>query len=175
MDREIFPLRRTDRPGVKPSRHWLDLLLVADDGLPIIGELKIRQDKPTYFAFVQSLAYAVELSSAAQLDRLRRHYQDHGLRLPADGPFLDIYLIAFEPPARGKYRQRSFEATEAISKRMMADGRCMLDRQADRVCGSEGGEQPARVREALRLRRLSITALSLKREPPPEGGGSRCA
>jgi hypothetical protein len=119
LDREIFPLRSTDKDLPHAARRWLDLLLVNSDGTPIVGELKIQGDKPTYFAFVQALMYAVELTSPDQLERLKQHYPMAGFGWPADGPYVDIYLIAFDPPKTGKYRERSFHATEKISKHLV--------------------------------------------------------
>jgi hypothetical protein len=124
VDREIFPLRSTRKDGPRAARRSLDVLLASGDGLPIVGELKIRQDKPTYYAFIQALMYAAELSSPPQRDRLASLYREAEFRWPAGGPFLDLYVIAFEPPIRGKYRQRSYEAVEKISEQMVGDPRC---------------------------------------------------
>jgi hypothetical protein len=121
--REVFPLRQTEKEGARPERRWLDLLLISDDGYPIAGELKIRGDSLTYFAFVQALMYAAELSSASQLRRLAQHYDTAGFREATQGPVIDIYLIAFEPPTTGDYREPSFKATKKIIEQMVQDER----------------------------------------------------
>ena len=120
-DREIFPLRQTKRGGPRPARRSLDLLLVSNDGLPIVGELKIRTDRATYFAFVQALMYAVELSSPAQRKRLAKYNEDAGFEWPSDGPYMDVYLVALEPPSTAvdNNRSRSFEATKRISEELV--------------------------------------------------------
>lgn len=123
VDREIFALRTTAADGPRPRRRSLDLLLVSRDGRPIAGELKLGADKPTYFALVQALMYAAELSSPAQRERLMKHYPDADFAFPEGGPFLDVYLIGFDPPTKGKYRERSFEATRSISSKLVKDTR----------------------------------------------------
>ena len=123
VDREIFALRTTKSDTDRPRRRIMDLLLVSRDGLPIVGELKIGTDKPTYFALVQALMYAAELSSPAQRERLMKHYPDADFAFPKGGPFLDVYLIGFDPPSKGKYRERSFEATRSISSKLVKDTR----------------------------------------------------
>jgi hypothetical protein len=121
--REVFPLRQTVAGGPRPSRRSLDLLLASDDGLPIACELKIRDDTPTYPALIQALMYAIELSSESQRARLDEHYPAT-FKWPVDGPFIDVYLIAFEPPERGRFRSRFHEATKTISAKLVEDARC---------------------------------------------------
>lgn len=122
VDREIFALRST-AAGQRVATRWLDLLLASSDGLPIVAELKIGTDKPTYFALIQALMYATELSSPSQRARLTAVYPEVRFTTPADGPFLDVYLIAFKPPSTGAFRQRSFEATEQLSAKLVKDRR----------------------------------------------------
>jgi hypothetical protein len=121
IDREIFPLRQTTPGGPRPTARKLDLLLVSQDGLPIIGELKIREDRATYFAFIQSLMYAVELSSSSQRARMVKYYEGKGFRWRNREPFGDIYIIAFEPPkaADDTNRARSFEATSRLAESLV--------------------------------------------------------
>lgn len=121
LDREVFPLRSTTiGVGERSVRRSVDVLLRDKDGFPIVGELKVAGDSATYYALVQSLAYAAELSSASQLRRLGAHY---GLRIAEGDPALSIYLLAYAAPERGLYRKRSFAATEAITAKLMADHR----------------------------------------------------
>lgn len=120
---EVFPLRQTTPGGPRPSRRSLDLLLASDDGLPVACELKIRGDTPTYPALIQALMYAMELSSESQRARLDKHYAGK-FAWPAEGPVIDVYLLAFEPPDRGRYRSRLHEATRTVSAKLVDDPRC---------------------------------------------------
>lgn len=121
VDREIFPARSTEE--IRMDERQLDLLLAASDGLPIVAELKIRKDKPAYYALVQVLMHASELVSRSQRDRLARCYPAAGFRWPEQGPLIDVYLIGYEADESGTYRGDSFAATERISEKLMADRR----------------------------------------------------
>jgi hypothetical protein len=121
VDREIFPLRSTTIPvNGRGARRSIDLLLRNGDGLPVVGELKVAGDSPTYYALVQALMYAAELSSESQLQRLADHYD---FVVPDGQAVISIYLIAYAAPERGKYRERSFDATKTIVERLMVDQR----------------------------------------------------
>lgn len=116
VDREISPLR-TDISGI--PRRSLDLVLAnVQDRTPIFAELKIRDDKLVYVALIQVLMLAVELVVPAQGGRFRTHLRAPDIALPESGP-ADIYVIGFEPPARGEYRERSTRATEEISRQLV--------------------------------------------------------
>jgi hypothetical protein len=52
----------------------LDLLLDWD-GTPTVGEIKAPGDATMFLALVQALMYGVEISTPAQLRRLRTHYE----------------------------------------------------------------------------------------------------
>ena len=122
IDREIFPTRTTiGTPETRHRRRSLDLLLAnVHDRTPVFAELKIRGDRLPYFALVQALMLTSEFLAAPQRGRLGAHAP--GLVWPASPPFADIYVIAYEVPERGKYRERSLRATEKICERLMSDG-----------------------------------------------------
>ena len=104
--REISPLRVTEEGGPRPGRRSLDLLLMNDQGGPIAAELKVAKDSPSYYALIQALMYASELQSPSQRARLLKHYGGSGIRTSAEAPLIDVYLVSFEPPESGKYRER---------------------------------------------------------------------
>lgn len=104
VDRELDCMRTS--PGVSLEDGTsskmalkLDLLLAnADDGTPIVAELKIRKDKNPFYGLVQALAATAVLVTAAQRTRLRNIYGlDAALRI--GGPYVDVYVILFEPHA----------------------------------------------------------------------------
>jgi hypothetical protein len=120
--REIFALRNTGSGGWRPPRRAMDLLLASSDGLPIVGEVKIADDKPTFFALIQALMYASELSSPAQRARLRENYGEfrpNSALLDDAGPWLDAWVIGHRPKEHGTYREDSFEASRQISSYLM--------------------------------------------------------
>ena len=121
VDREIFLLRSTD--AARAASRSLDLLLInAGDKTPVLGELKIRGDRLPYFALVQLLMYATEAVNKLQRERLRSVYANEDpatdFSWPEEGPFADLYLIAFEPE-RGTYFDASLQATERNSEQLL--------------------------------------------------------
>jgi hypothetical protein len=120
IDREVFPLRSREIVSGRSARRSIDLLLESRDGFPIVGELKIKADKPTYYALVQALMYAVELSSESQRNRLAQHCS---FKSRGGGELIDVYILGYQAPDRGAYRARSFEASKMIAAKLMKDPR----------------------------------------------------
>jgi hypothetical protein len=99
VDFEISPYRTTNRAFFDDGHSaracgggGLDLLLITEDGVPIIGEIKAKTDTDIFFALVQSLVYASELVTRNQWERLHNIYTNrfNGKR---ETPKCDIYLI----------------------------------------------------------------------------------
>lgn len=107
VDRELdclreSPGRRLDDGTPAAEAVVLDLLLEnAADGMPILAEVKLREDKDPMYALVQALAAAAHLVTPSQRSRLARVY---GLTPPTPlaGPHADIYLLFHEPPVKPK-------------------------------------------------------------------------
>ncbi len=113
--REVFPGRREREKRRRMVPRTLDLLLSSADGkLPIIGEVKIRDDSLTYFALVQALMHVAELVAPLQRERLAIQYEDR-FDWPPTGPYADLYLIAYEPPKTGANRDDSFILSRQIA------------------------------------------------------------
>jgi hypothetical protein len=106
VDRELDCLRTS--PGkLLEDGNWskramvLDLLLENRmDSTPIVAELKIRKDEDALYGLIQCLCAAAHLVTASQRARLRNVY---GLTsvLSNSGPYLDLYVIFFEPEMKG--------------------------------------------------------------------------
>jgi hypothetical protein len=73
----------------------MDLLLRSrDGGLPVVGEIKARDDTNLFLALIQSLTYACELATRSQRTRLTRPpYNFSRESIERRGPHLDIYLM----------------------------------------------------------------------------------
>jgi len=123
VDREIFPLRTTVPGGPRPDRVSVDLLLASPDGLPIIGELKVKRDKPAYPALIQALRYTVELSSASQISRIASRYHESGVRFVENGPRLEVLLLSVPFTEPETYWKSMRDYTEQISEKLMHRGR----------------------------------------------------
>jgi len=64
-------------PATKSGRGGMDLLLKSTkSGFPVVGEVKVKDDKNAFFALIQAMTYAVELSTPNQLVRLRDHIDE---------------------------------------------------------------------------------------------------
>ena len=81
VERELNP-RRTrggvfpdKRPARKSGAGGIDVLLKSHvTGFPVVGEVKVEDDKNAFFALIQAMTYAVELSTPNQLARLKTHF-----------------------------------------------------------------------------------------------------
>lgn len=145
VEHEISPLRTTG--STRASRRSLDLLL-ENDGVPVFAELKIRGDRLAYFGLVQILMLTSELVADHQRTRLTEHSD---VTFPGEAPYADAWIIAFDPPERGKYRARSEAAVQRIAEQLVADPRCAAIRQIAYIYGSQkDGELTFRKHFAVR-------------------------
>lgn len=130
IDREVSSL-----PG---SVRWLDLLLVnIADATPVLGELKIGTDKLPYFAFIQLLMHAVELSSETQHARMREHL---GLPDAADEPRVDLYVIGYGKP-NVTYHDASLKAVREIAEKLLIGKQACLRDHVRRIAYIEARPQ----------------------------------
>lgn len=104
VDYEISPIRTTGSefengtPGTRSGRGGLDALLAnRTDRLPVVGELKADTDRNPFLGLIQSLTYAVELSTPAQRSRLATSYPGR-FAWPDAGPYIDIVLLLIRYP-----------------------------------------------------------------------------
>lgn len=101
----------------------MDLLLAnADDGTPIVCELKVTSvkgspDKDPFFALIQSLACASYLLPTNQLARLRHH--DAECVLASELERVDVYVMTIDEPSRSRFwfklRDRAEDLAEAVA------------------------------------------------------------
>jgi hypothetical protein len=123
VDREIVPLRRpgaTFGPGPvqgKTSRAAprLDLLVQAEDGTPVVGEVKVAQDKDPFFGLIQALMHTAHLASPHQVERLGAVKLSCQFKPDPQPPF-DVYLILQDfDPEHGRYRPRLYERAQELA------------------------------------------------------------
>ena len=107
--REVGPMRSTARKGPwyfqdrRPSRNpgagGVDLLLSSNLGaIPIICEIKVGDDQTPFYALIQTLAYAAELATLNQYQRLKNVFPEHFHALPS-APLVDVYILMQDSPA----------------------------------------------------------------------------
>lgn len=127
VDRELSPLRITEKGGPRPSVRWLDLLLRnTSTGLPIVTELKVGPDSLPYYALVQALMYAADLCGPNQYERMSQLLPDGAEPFiwQDNRPSMDVSVIFFDPVDTGRtYWFESLAATKAIVKALNDDKR----------------------------------------------------
>lgn len=118
VDREIKPVRTTK--GHKPKESGVDLrldLLLAQGDQPVVAEVKCRGDENAYYALIQSLAAAAQLSSDLQRKRLAWAYRDE-IDLSETKP-LAVWIILCQHNSRGKEKREMYKLTKQISTALM--------------------------------------------------------
>lgn len=128
VDYDISPWRTTysefenGKSGQSSGAGGLDLLLSnCIDQTPIIGEIKADTDVNPFLGLIQSMMYAVELSTPAQRARLSLHYPER-FAVSDTGAGIDIYLILLRYP-QDKISLEFLSLTNQLSARLMADTR----------------------------------------------------
>ena len=73
-DYEIGPLRATGAGAKMSGAGGIDYVALSEGmpRIPILGEMKVKDDKDTFYALVQLLCYLSEMSSKSQVDRSNR-------------------------------------------------------------------------------------------------------
>jgi hypothetical protein len=104
VKREINP--RSTRQGLYDNKvpasnsggGGMDLLLKSTDGeFPVVGEVKVGKDKNAFYALVQAMTYAVELSTPNQLKRVKEHITPHFENLDLEDAKVEIAIILVNP------------------------------------------------------------------------------
>lgn len=126
VDYDISPWRTTrsefenGKSGSSSGAGGIDLLLCdPSDRTPIIGEIKADTDVNPFLGLIQSLMYAVELSTPAQRVRLNRHYPERFAECGTEAG-IDIYLILLRYP-QDEISQEFLRLTSQLSASLMAD------------------------------------------------------
>lgn len=104
VERELNP-RRTRQgvfsnraPSTKSGTGGIDVLLKSKaTGFPVVGEVKVGDDKNAFFGLVQAITYAVELSTPNQLARLKKHFGDNFKNLNVEEGKVEVVLLMVNP------------------------------------------------------------------------------
>jgi hypothetical protein len=111
VDREVTPARTRWSAfyvdGTKaPIRelHCDILLRNKKDNTPIIGEIKVKNDKNPFFGLIQSMMYAAELVTEPQRLRLTQSYPSH-FSSEHILKKVDLWLLLYDYNKRSKHRQ----------------------------------------------------------------------
>ena len=123
VDYELAPHRKTaaarveGEPASGPGMR-ADLLLVGEDGIPIVGEIKAATDTSydtdPVLALVQGLTACAQLLPPQQMERLEKAYPFAQLHTVG---VLDLFIIVVkhELAARATYQPDLYEAAKALA------------------------------------------------------------
>lgn len=128
VGREISPRRTRQavfadgRSGARSGRGGMDLLLKSEAGLPVVGEVKVYDDKTAFFALIQAMTYAVELSTPNQLERLKTHTQQFNDLDPKIST-VEIAIILVNPYLES-FRENTLANVKSIIKELNKQKAC---------------------------------------------------
>ena len=129
-----------ETPVALPARGGMDLLLCNHtDQTPVIGEIKADTDVNPLLGLIQSLMYAVELSTPAQRARLCTYYPGKFTENDT-GPSIDISLILLRFP-QDPMSQEFLNLTSRLSASLMAD--CAVASLIRRIAALETPMSPS--------------------------------
>ena len=123
VDYELPPHRKTadarleGEPASRPGMR-ADLLLVGEDGVPIVGEVKSATasgyDTDAVLALVQGLTACAQLLPPQQMERLEKAYPYAQFRAIS---VLDLFVIVVKPElaARATYQADLYEAARTLA------------------------------------------------------------
>lgn len=131
VERELNP-RRTrlgmfsnKLPATKSGSGGIDLLLQSRaNGLPVVGEVKVNDDKNAFYALMQAMTYAVELSTPNQLRRLKKHFNQFG-QLNLDGAAVEVAILMVNP-VPDKTLDAVLKLIEVLNQRQACSGLARL-------------------------------------------------
>jgi len=150
MDYEIGPRRATGAGARASGAGGIDYVALSQGTprVPILGEIKVGNDKDTFYAFVQLLYYLSEMSSEAQVDRANRHLFGRAVCFPAKWD-LHILLCDFNDRGeKGPIVEETYRLAKAFCGRLgeFADARARLGRV---LCLGLGKSQSGRTLELI--------------------------
>jgi hypothetical protein len=123
--REVGPMRSTEQSGPwffedgrsarNPGAGGVDLLLSSNSGMiPVICEIKVRDDATPFYALIQTLTYAAELATPNQYQRLKNVFRS-AFHTLSTHPLVDICILMQDSPTEHKC---ILEDTKAIVRGM---------------------------------------------------------
>ena len=149
VDREIVSARtpkatfRTTDDKVRSADTLpkLDLLLAnAGDGTPIVGELKVGDDRDPFYALIQALAHAAMLVTDNQTNRLRAQYPD---TFSQDFEKVDVYVVLVGSAKGSNWPDFDNYARDLAGKLMQIDSFARRVRRVEQVRLTMGARSPS--------------------------------
>jgi len=133
LQREIPHLRSMTRKEAT-GKGWIDYV-ARTNARPILGEIKWKNDKSPFYAFIQLLMYLSEIATTNQILRSIEH-RLYGDDIPPITTFdLHIFLANFnDRGAKGKLIQPTMELAKVFKQRLKEDGRVSANLLGNVLC-----------------------------------------
>ena len=99
VERKVPPKRIRDAWEPDSGRGGIDYIAIRNT-TPILGEIKVRNDTNSFYAFIQLLTYLSEMATSYQIERANRHGTfavDLG-----PNPTFDLHILLADFNDRGK-------------------------------------------------------------------------
>lgn len=111
VDFEVQPALTTPPPPAERGRPptstepgaravSIDLLLRAEDGAPVVAEVKVKEDRDAFYALIQALAAAAQLVTPSQRERLREQYPELD-----SSAAVEVWLVIVPRTSAGQHHQ----------------------------------------------------------------------
>ncbi len=120
VQREIVPTRAL-RAGARGGGE-VDWLLVNNASkLPVVAEVKIRNDTNTFFGLIQALMYGSTLSTGSQMERLKAAYPGQ-FEFPLDReegaevPTVELYVVLHDTKGDDRFSELAKRIAEGLMK-----------------------------------------------------------
>jgi len=162
--REINPRRVTAAGARESGTGGMDVLFATttEPSLPVIGEIKADSDRPIFLALVQSLAYAVEMVTDNQVQRLvnsRKYGEQFRQIASSESSHRAEICLLLEKGSREKAKR--MEAVAGLAKRLMGNKRSLLCQKIRAISCYEARLARSGAEFALRFRHESVTSKRL--------------
>ena len=123
IEKEISPIRTTDaifdtgKPGKSSGQGGLDFIGWNKNDIPILGEIKIKDDKDPFFALIQLLTYSSELSTDNQIKRIKERKlfgNNRNFKLP-----FYLYIVLSDYNESNKKRNELLSNAKSIAEKIV--------------------------------------------------------
>jgi hypothetical protein len=127
MEREVSPLRTThaiysnNLPAKSSGTGGLDFIgWNTSRNLPVLGEIKVKEDQNPFYALIQLLTYLSEISTPNQIDRINNYKHFGTANCLSSNTKFYLYIISCRQLNPKKKYDLLLPSTKALAKNLSA-------------------------------------------------------